>query len=125
MHPLPQTVLAYIRKLNLLQPGDRVGVAVSGGADSVGLLRLLLDVRGEIGIVLSVLHFNHQLRGSESDGDEQFVAELARAHGLDFYSDRGDAAAYAKNHLTLEAAARALRYQFFLRMMAEHRLDRI
>jgi len=56
-----------------LKAGDRVGVAVSGGIDSVALLRLLLELRGELGIVLSVVHFNHKLRGTESDGDEEFV----------------------------------------------------
>ncbi len=67
--PLAASVLTFIRKHSLLKAGDRVGVAVSGGADSVALLRLLLDLHSEIGIILSVVHFNHQLRGSASDAD--------------------------------------------------------
>ena len=67
-----EKVLAYIREHELLKPGDRLGVAVSGGADSVALLRVFLELRGELGIVLSVLHFNHQIRGAaEGGGDDQ------------------------------------------------------
>ena len=79
MHKLAESVLAYIRKHDLLRPGDRVGIAVSGGADSVALLRLLLELRDELGIVLSVVHLNHKLRGAESDADEEFVRSLAGA----------------------------------------------
>ena len=75
----------HIRRQELLRAGDRVGVAVSGGIDSVALMRLLLELQGELGIVLSVVHFNHKLRGAESDADEHFVADLARAHGLGIF----------------------------------------
>jgi len=74
---LAPSVLAYIRKHDLLKPGDRVAVAISGGADSVALLRLLDDLRGQAGIVLSAIHFNHKLRGADSDEDERFVCALA------------------------------------------------
>ena len=62
----------------MFHAGERIGVAVSGGADSVALLRLLADLRPELGICLTVLHFNHQLRGRESDADEHFVATGGR-----------------------------------------------
>src|SRR5437870_4384436 len=81
---LAQRVTGYIRRHKLLNPGDRVGVAVSGGADSVALLRLLLELRKELGIVLSVVHFNHKLRGLEADADEQFVADLASRNSWNF-----------------------------------------
>ncbi len=98
----------------MLRPGDRVGVAVSGGIDSVSLLRILLELRQELGIVLSVVHFNHKLRGAESDVDEEFVAGLAREHGLEFYAASDDTARLAaEEHCGVEAAARALRYGFF------------
>ena len=86
VHELAERVLAHIRREELLRAGDRVGVAVSGGIDSVALLRLLIELRHELGIVLSVVHFNHKLRGAESDADQEFVAPLAREHGLEFYS---------------------------------------
>jgi tRNA(Ile)-lysidine synthase len=123
---LPQRVLDYIRREKLLHAGDRVGVAVSGGADSVALLRIMLELRPELGIVLSVVHFNHLLRGEEADADEQFVTQLAHRHKLEFFSGTGDVAAHARSHhLSTEAAARQLRYQYFRQLFEENKLNRI
>jgi tRNA(Ile)-lysidine synthase len=122
MHSLGERVLSHIRRQELLRAGDRVGVAVSGGIDSVALLRLLLDLRGELGVVLSVVHFNHKLRGAESDGDEEFVAGLARQHDLEFFCDSDDVAEHAaEERLSVEAAARELRYGFFRYLIEEGR----
>jgi tRNA(Ile)-lysidine synthase len=126
VNSLPENVLEYIRKHRLLKAGDRVGVAVSGGADSVVLLRLLLELRKELGIVLSVVHFNHQLRGPDSDEDERFVAELARQHELELHIESGEVAAHAaEKHLSLETAAREMRYQFFRRLLRDGQSTRI
>ena len=90
-----------------LRPGARVGVAVSGGADSVALLLLLLELREKLGIVLSVVHFNHKLRGRASDADEKFVAKLAARHALSFFVDREDISSKAKRErANLEEVAR-------------------
>jgi len=106
-------------------PGDRVGIAVSGGADSVALLRLLLELHRELGVVLSVVHFNHQLRAPASDDDERFVAGLAAQHKLPFHCGRGDVSGYAAKHRrSLEAAGRELRYQYF-RQLLEGGLNRV
>jgi tRNA(Ile)-lysidine synthase len=114
VHQLAERVLVHIRQEEFLRAGDRVGVAVSGGIDSVALLRLLLELRKELGIVVSVVHFNHQLRGAESDADQEFVAELAREHGLEFYGGGGDVAQQAADQGSgVEAAARELRYGHF------------
>ena len=114
-----QRVLSHIRRQELLKAGDRVGVAVSGGIDSVALLRLLLELCGELGVVLSVVHFNHKLRGAESDADEQFVTELARAHDLEFHCDSDDVAGHAREEgVSVEAAAREVRYGFFRHLLA-------
>jgi tRNA(Ile)-lysidine synthase len=97
-----------------LHAGDRVSVAVSGGADSVALLLLLLELREKLGIVLSVVHFNHKLRGKASDTDEAFVAKLAAKHELEFYSASVDVAKKAKKErANLEDAARRARYDYF------------
>ena len=87
---------------------------VSGGADSMCLLDALLEISPERGFTVSVAHFNHELRGEESDLDEEFVREQCAVRGTPFYSARGNARAYAKEHkLGVEAAARDLRYGFF------------
>jgi len=123
---LAQRVTEYIRKHDLLRAGDRVGVAVSGGADSVALLRLLLDLRQELGIVVSVVHFNHKLRGADADADEQFVADLARQHKLGFYCESGDVAARAaEKKLSLETAAREMRYEYFRSLLLGGTINRI
>jgi tRNA(Ile)-lysidine synthase len=99
-------------------------MAVSGGADSVALLRLLMDLRDATGTVLTVVHFNHQLRGAESDEDERFVAQLAARHHLEFYCERGDVKAYAAaKQMGLEAAARSMRYSYFRRLLKEGVVD--
>ncbi len=126
VQPLSQSVFAYIRSQQLLHAGDRVGVAVSGGADSVALLRILLELRQELGVVLSVVHFNHHLRGTESEDDAQFVTQLAHRHKLELHRAAEDVAAYAKNqHLSIEAAARRLRYRYFRSLFGETSLNRI
>jgi tRNA(Ile)-lysidine synthase len=110
----------------MLSAGSRLGVAVSGGADSVALLLLLLEASQDLGIVLSVVHLNHKLRGNASDGDEKFVAALTRKHSLDFHLERMDVAAKAKREkANLEDAARRARYDFFSRLVAEHKVDRV
>lgn len=126
MHRLAQSILKYIRKQDLLRAGDRVGIAVSGGADSVALLRIALELREELGIVLSVAHFNHKIRGAESESDEQFVRDLAALHNLPFLSEGGDAKAYAGiKKVSLETSARNLRYEFFNRLLASDEVNRI
>lgn len=109
-----EKVQRYVREHGLIRPGDRIAVAVSGGADSVALLRALLELRGELGIVLSVAHFNHRIRGAEADGDESFVRALALGFELEFHSGAADVPAYSREHkLSLETAARDLRQQWF------------
>src|SRR5215470_952450 len=108
VHPsLSQQLLQHMKAQEFVRPGDRVGVAVSGGADSVALLHLLLELREKLGIVLSVVHFNHKLRGKASDADEKFVAKLAAKHNLEFHSASAEVAKKARNERTnLEDAGR-------------------
>jgi tRNA(Ile)-lysidine synthase len=109
-----------------MRAGDRVCVAVSGGADSVALLRVLLELRAELGIVLSGAHFNHQLRGEASEADEAFVADLARRYELEFFTSCGDVRDHAlTSKLSVEAAARELRYQWLASVAELHKLNEI
>ena len=119
-------LLAHSQKDELLRPGDRVGVAVSGGADSVALLLLLLGLREKLGIVLSVVHFNHKLRGKASDADEKFVTKLAAKNDLKLYSASVDVAKKAaKERANLEDAARRARYEFFRQLVDQDHMDRV
>jgi tRNA(Ile)-lysidine synthase len=116
----------YLRKHRLVRPGERVGVAVSGGADSVALLRAFAELAPSLGVVLFVLHLNHNLRGPASEADERFVADLAAQLSLDSAIESEDVAALAALlHLSLEAAGRRARYRFFLRAAVAHRLDSV
>jgi tRNA(Ile)-lysidine synthase len=121
-----EKLLQYIRERDLLRAGDRVAVAVSGGADSVALLRVLLELRSDLGIVLAVAHFNHGLRGEQSAADEAFVAELAKELELEFHAGHGDVGQHARiSKLSVEAAGRQLRYQWLTSLAREQRLEAI
>ena len=101
-----------------LKPGMRLAVGVSGGADSVALLRALASRAGELGLVLSVAHLHHGLRGAEADADLEFVRGLAERLGLPFHEARVDTAAEAaRARETVEEAARRLRYAWFRRLL--------
>lgn len=123
---LQQRVFATVQHHKMLHPGDVAGIAVSGGADSVALLRIMQDLRARLGIRLLVVHFNHQLRGGESDGDEKFVADLARKNDLEFISGTEKVADWAQIHgCNLEDAARKCRYAFFSELIRDGRITRV
>jgi len=111
---------------SLLHPGMRVAVAVSGGADSVGLLRALGEAASELGLALSVAHLHHGIRGAEADQDERFVMELAHRLGLPLHRHRVDAPnAASAEKKTLEEAARHLRYAWFRELLAQGQADAV
>jgi tRNA(Ile)-lysidine synthase len=121
-----EQIRKYVSEKGLLQPGDRVAVAVSGGADSVALLRALLELQHELGLVLSVAHFHHQIRGAEADADQQFVRALADKFGLALHAGSGDAPAFAREQkVSLETAARELRHQWFAQLVRAGHADKI
>ena len=104
----------------------RLGVAVSGGADSVALLRALAERSAELGLVLHVAHLHHGLRGAEADGDLAFVRNLAESLGLPFHESRVDTQAEAaanpqsrKAGESIEEAARRLRYSWFRSLLSK------
>lgn len=133
MHALAERLLKTIRKQASIRAGDRLAVALSGGADSVALLCLLLDLRAELGVVLSVAHVNHHLRGEESAEDERFVAQLARQHDLELHLCQAPGEDAGKHRSSIgsgilsgiEAAAREQRYSFFRRLAQEQRVTKI
>jgi len=130
---LSRGVFAALQRLGVWRAGAKFGVAVSGGADSVALLLLFLelketaraDAQMEIApMEIAVVHFNHQLRGAAADTDEAFVRQLAARHGVEFHravADVGEAAKRAKRNV--EDTGRRERYAFFARLVEEGRVD--
>ena len=100
---------SFIRQCDMVQPGDTVICAVSGGADSVALLFALYLVKEKLGISLEAAHFNHHLRGEESDRDEAFVREFCSRYDIPLHLGGGEVKSGKKG---LEAAARDARYAF-------------
>jgi tRNA(Ile)-lysidine synthase len=116
----------------LLKPGLRLAVGLSGGADSVALLRVLAERSGELGLVLHAAHLHHGLRGEEADADLAFARDLAARLGLPFHDARVDAAAEAladpasdKAGESIEEAARRLRYGWFRQLMASGEVEAV
>jgi tRNA(Ile)-lysidine synthase len=122
-----ETRLAIDR--SLMCAGERVCVAVSGGADSVALLLALAEANREkeaLGVVLSAVHVHHGLRGAEADADEGFVLNLCEQLGVPLVMERVDVAARQESEREgMEEAARELRYQVFWELMKSGRVDAV
>ena len=115
----------FILEKKLIKEKDRVIAAVSGGADSVFMLYSLIELKKEFDFNLSVCHFNHLLR-PEADNEERFVKFLAESFSLNFYSEKGDVKRYAEEKaISIEMAARDLRYRFFKKLIYEDKGDLI
>ena len=128
-NPVPHIlsrVLGTIRRYSMIEPRDHIGVAVSGGIDSVALLDILASQRQEFPIALTVLHLNHGIRGKEAARDQRFAQELSERYSLPYLDQEVDVPAYRKEHsLSLQEAARELRYLFFEQVMDTHNLDKV
>ena len=115
-----------IDRYHMFSPGQRVGVAVSGGADSVCLLHVLVELAPRWALKLSVLHLDHRLRGSESERDAEFAGDMAARLGLAYHGEQCDIARLrTETGDNLEQAARQARREFFLRFIHQGLLDRV
>lgn len=111
--PFEKHVLRFIQQNHLIPSRKRVLVAVSGGPDSVCLLHILLQLRKELDISLYIAHLNHGLRGEESDMDARYVLDLAQKLDVPVKVEKGNITGYQdEHHLSLEEAAREVRYGF-------------
>ena len=116
---LLHALLEYIHRRKLLAKGEKLVLAVSGGIDSMAMLDLFHKMRGQLGLELVVAHFNHQLRASESDDDEQFVRSRAKEYGLESYIESVDIEAIANaSHRSIQETARDHRYKFLFELRA-------
>lgn len=134
-----KTVETFIREQDLIPPGAAVLCAVSGGADSVAMLHILYRLRDQLGFALAAAHYNHRLRGEESDRDQQFVEQFVRLccgehrrgdgtvlPAVPLYLGSGDVAGQARLRGTgIEETARDMRYAFLRQAAAEAGADLI
>ena len=106
-------VLHFIQEHHLVSHQQKLVVAVSGGPDSVCLLHIMMRLQGELDIRLHVAHLNHQLRGTESEADAQYVSNLAQQLGIPASIEQRDVKSYQnQQRVSLEEAAREVRYAF-------------
>lgn len=116
----------FIEENNLIEKGDSIVSAVSGGSDSVFMLEMLLAIKDDYDLKIIVSHVNHGLRGAEAQRDEDFVKKLAEKNGLIYEVEHIDMAGYAKEHsLTCEEAGRKLRYLFFEEIKEKYKADKV
>lgn len=113
-----------IEKYNLLEKGERVVVALSGGPDSTALLAVLVPIAQVLDIRLIVAHFNHRLRGGESDEDEKFSRALSKKMGLTFVSGKIAKTGVEKG-ISPEDYYRRQRYNFLNKVADDHQAQKI
>ncbi|MBQ6825159.1 MAG: tRNA lysidine(34) synthetase TilS [Clostridia bacterium] len=114
---MKKQVISAIDRFSLLERGENITVALSGGADSMALLYVLLELRKNLGITVSAAHLNHQIRGDEALRDESFVKEQCEKLGVPLFIERAEVLKLAKEqNLSVELAARKLRYEFLERV---------
>ena len=109
-----ERVRAYVKKYHMLQEKDHVIAGVSGGADSVCLLFMLVKLQKEMRFGLTVVHIHHGLRGESADADENYVRALCEKLDVELLAFHEDVGRYAKEQkLTLEEAGRNVRRHIF------------
>ncbi len=119
---LLDTVRTTIAQHHLIEVGDTVVVGVSGGADSLALLDVLRELRGELRMILHIAHLNHMLRGADAEADAAFVAGLAREWHIPVTIETRDVASLAEERrMSIEEAARGARYAFLAQVA--HQMD--
>ena len=104
---MEKLVLEAIHNFKLLDGVKHITVSLSGGADSMSLLYVLVSLKDKLGIEVSAAHFNHMIRGEEAYRDERFVESVCERLGVELITEHGDVPAYAAEHrLSTELAAR-------------------
>ncbi len=124
LNKIEDKVKTYLRQKLLPRSEIHVCVCFSGGIDSTVLLWMMHRLRDELGIGLSACHFNHMLRGAEADGDEQFCVQICKQLNIPLYCGRADVANFhMENKISVEEAAREMRYAWFCETAHAHGID--
>ncbi len=126
MKATEQKVLKFIKDQNLVNEGDKVLIALSGGPDSIFLLHFFLKYKRKFKIKIGAAHINHQLRGSDSDRDELFCHTICNELNIPFFVERANIKTIAKKSRdSLEVAGRKIRYNFFEKILSSEKFDKI
>ena len=121
-----EKVLSYIKDNSLIESGDKILVALSGGPDSICLLNILLELKEELNIDIAAAHLNHLLRGEDAFKDEEYVINICNSMGIKCFVKRVDINGYAKEHkLSSEMAGRNVRYNFFDEIVEEEGFNKV
>ncbi|NLY67032.1 MAG: tRNA lysidine(34) synthetase TilS [Tissierellia bacterium] len=117
---MKEKVLKAIKEHNLIEEGDNILVGVSGGADSMALLYVLLEIKKEIDFNIFIAHLNHGVRGKEALEDEKYVEATAKKLGIPYFSRHVNMDEYAREKkISSEEAGRELRYKFFREILSK------
>jgi len=126
MKKIEEKVINFITKQKLIEPGDNILLALSGGPDSVFLLYFLNKYSPKYKIKIGAFHLNHMVRGDDADSDEIFCFDLCAELKIDFFSIKEDVQAYAKkNKVSLEEAGRNIRYSVLKKISTEYGYNKI
>ena len=121
-----QKVKAYIKKHEMLKAGDKVVVGVSGGADSICLLFMLLELKEEYQLQIFAVHVHHGIRGETADADAAYTEKICKEQGVEYLLFRENVLEYAKKmHLTVEEAGRNIRRERFEQVCREKKADHV
>ncbi len=119
-------VISAIKKFNMITPGERIVVGLSGGADSCALAHVLSDIAKDLSFTLIAAHLNHGIRGDEALHDKEFSKSFASKLGIDIITKDACVPQYAKEHkLSEEMAARIVRYEFFNEVCTQYNCTKI
>ncbi len=120
MHPLEKKISKLLTEKKLITRGEKLVVGVSGGPDSLCLLHVLHSLAADFPFSLAVVYFDHGLRPEESGQEIKFVGDVAQEMGWPFYNGAGNVAEYSReNGLSIEDAARSLRYDYLQEILSD------
>ena len=124
LHPVEKKVLSTIHEYRMIERGDKIITAVSGGPDSICLFRTLYHFQKSLDLELIIAHFNHGLRPYEDKKEEEFVLNMAKQFNVDFFCDKADRKLKI-NAPSLEERAREIRYQFLEKVLDKSQAQKI
>ncbi len=126
MKSIEQKVIKFVDHYNLIKHGEKILIALSGGPDSVFTLFFFNKFKSRFGVTLAAAHLNHSLRGKSSDKDEEFCKSFCKKLEIDFFSEKINVKEFSKkNKISIEEAARKIRYNFLSGVSKNYRFDKI